>query len=202
MTDFLIQIFPYLIGLLGVAASFYTIRKTINNQREIKSIEIKKELRTKLLDDFIETYCELIKKYDELYSTINDYYEDIVNEDVKSLNHRLLETFTQINYYTSKMEMLLTKQTSEQVKILVRLKVILILVMKSNKKEIVKENGKEKLKVYKDELKEKQDGFLWMCSAYVEKERTAIENLISEKSNNKFASWIKKNLKEIKDYQP
>ena len=94
MTDFLIQIFPYLIGLLGVAASFYTIRKTINNQREIKSIEIKKELRTKLLDDFIETYCELIKKYDELYSTINDYYEDIVNEDVKSLNHRLLETST------------------------------------------------------------------------------------------------------------
>lgn len=188
MTNFIIQILPYLnfIGLLTIAASLYTIHKTINHQREIKSIKIRKELRTKLLDDFISSYAELFKGYS------NFQFKGDNISDNKGLS-QWFEIASEIQYCNHKIKMLLTKDTREQYKIKLLSQEIYLLVF-----DII---GKKETTDLNKTIGEKKMELSEICSSYVEKERTEIENLITKKPTNVFTRWLIKSWKEVGEYK-
>jgi len=61
--DILTNIFPYLIGFLGVGASFYTIQRTIKHQREMKQADIDVATKRKFIDDMILVSNKMTKSF-------------------------------------------------------------------------------------------------------------------------------------------
>lgn len=198
MIDFIANIFPYLIGTFGIFTSFYTLNKTIKNQREIKSIEIKKDLRKTLLDEVIETYLQLLNYFDEIetlrtseyFSPEGVYLESFYKPKIAEIRNKIKMSIKEIFIQT-------TNRTSEQIEFLVKINSIVnILGELSNPYN--KHSESEVIRFqYLRERQELESSFL----EYVEKERIAIENLITARSSNKFILWLKKSWSEVGEYK-
>lgn len=195
--DFIIQLFPYIIGLIGVVSSFYTVHKTIKTQKFIKSIEIKKEIRTKLLDEYIETYSQLLKSYEELIqldraigniNNVSFVSYDALREDYRKIS-------SNISYYSNKIKMILTKDSGQQSKILSKIMLIYLMIL-----SITSTNDISSMKTVSNNLINEKDELENISSSFVESERTAIEDLMQDKKDNKIISWLKKSWKEVGNY--
>lgn len=190
MIDDIYKLFPLIVGLLGIGASFYTLQKTIKHQRDIKSAEIKKEIKTKNLNDFIDAFCELERLFSDLHYNIPENYDTAEIISIKKT--ALINLSGQIKYMITKIKMLLSNTTETNKDIIIRLIMIYLkIVQLASVNDDVKRSDKEIMELL---------GILSNnCQVYVEKERLEIENLISEK-NNIVLAWFKKAWKEIEEY--
>lgn len=189
MTDLLIEIYPYLFGLLTIATSFYTLNKTIKDQREIKKIEIIKDLRISMLNDLIETYLQLMNTYNslnklsenmELFDNTTEWRriydkqrKDLLMQATNLHNKLKLQKFTTIksgndiiNYFHQVYG--LSEIVSD---------------LESDEKEI--EDFKSLLFTTTYKLED-------LVKTYISIERTEIEDLITQKTSKKFKVWLKK----------
>lgn len=189
MTDLLVEIYPYLFGLLTIATSFYTLNKTIKDQREIKKIEIIKDLRISMLNDLIETYLQLMNTYNslnklsenmELFDNTTEWRriydkqrKDLLMQATNLHNKLKLQKFTTIksgndiiNYFHQVYG--LSEIVSD---------------LESDEKEI--EDFKSLLFTTTYKLED-------LVKTYISIERTEIEDLITQKTSKKFKVWLKK----------
>lgn len=196
MTDLLVEVYPYLFGLLTIATSFYTLNKTIKDQREIKKIEIIKDLRISMLNDLIETYLQLMNTYNslnklsenmELFDNTTEWRriydkqrKDLLMQASNLHNKLRLQKFTTIkggndiiNYFHQVYG--LSEIVSD---------------LESDEKEI--DDFKSLLFTTTHKLEE-------LVKNYISIERAEIEDLITQKTSKKFKVWLKKDLKEVED---
>ena len=166
-------ILPFIISLGGAIVAFYSVRI----QTKLKKIDIKKELRTKQLDNFIDAYCELMKKYDELDAIISNVDISDTTEELKNSISKETDIVTQIKYYSHKMEMVLSERTNSQRKLLKLCNEILVFTIQSCRSETISGFTNEEKDKLTTELRERKDSFTLRCSAYVQVKRTEIENL-------------------------
>ena len=205
MTDFIIKMFPYLIGLVGVAASFYTVQRTIKHQRLIKSVEIKNIIRTKQLNDFIDAYTNLIKIYNDFQYYVPNYIIE-TRDDFNNANKDTIGKIGEMKSSLVKMWMLLEEESALNLDIIKLTQEINHDLGDLYINKISKNNDDDtEIKLLNDKLENKcsenKTKLSEKCVKYVHNERKMISNMIPDKNDNKFIKWFKKSWREMGEYK-
>ncbi|MDR3627108.1 MAG: hypothetical protein P4L45_09755 [Ignavibacteriaceae bacterium] len=109
-------IFPYLIGLLGIAGTFYTVHKTIRHQREIAQAQIISETKKKWIEDIRKISAQfnsISAKIHQFLLVDTDKGNKLEEEDKQSIN----KLFYKLESFACSLEMYLSPKISGQEKL-------------------------------------------------------------------------------------
>ncbi len=198
----LYELFPYLIGLLGLYSSFYTLNKTLKHQKDIAQLQL-------LINEKKEWLKELREDYSNFFTLLSQIQLYIGKQERHNQPLSIFEkAYLDFEKVLHKLNLSLTHDNEkEMIGEIYDLNSFILKpfdIINNLKKEMddnIKLELKSSLKDTNDKLTKMEGHLQVKFLKLFDRHMDEINKLLKEKQTSKFIEWIKKSYKEVGEYK-